>query len=92
MPDVPTISESGVPGFSTSVWFALWGPGNLPPALTARIHADVSKVLELAPTREFFKTNSFQRVDITPAQFGELITSDLEHWSRLIQAVGARIE
>jgi tripartite-type tricarboxylate transporter receptor subunit TctC len=92
MPDVPTISESGVPGFSTSVWFALWGPGNLPPALTARIHADVSKVLELAPTREFFKTNSFQRVDITPAQFGELIASDLEHWSRLIQAVGARIE
>ena len=46
-PDLPTIAESGVPGFQTSVWFALWGPPNMPPELVAKIHADVSKVLDL---------------------------------------------
>jgi len=91
-PDLPTISESGVPDFQTSVWFALWGPPSLPADLTQKIHADVSKVLDLPQTRDFFKTNSFERVDLSPTQFGALIESDLKHWTRLINAVGAKIE
>jgi tripartite-type tricarboxylate transporter receptor subunit TctC len=91
-PDLPTIAESGVSGFETSVWFALWGPPNMPADLVKKIHADVSKALDLPETREFFKTNSFQRVDLTPAQFGTLIDNDLKHWTRLINAVGARVE
>ncbi len=43
-------------------------------------------------SREFFKTNSFERVDLSPAQFGALIESDLKHWTRLINAIGAKIE
>ena len=91
-PDLPTVSESGVPGFQTSVWFALWGPANMPPELVAKIHADVTKVLDLPQSREFFKTNSFERVDLPPSKFGELVQSDLAHWSALIKAVGAKIE
>jgi tripartite-type tricarboxylate transporter receptor subunit TctC len=91
-PDLPTISESGVPDFQTSVWFALWGPPSLSAALTQKIHADVSKALDLPQTRDFFKTNSFERVDLSPTQFGALIESDLKHWTRLINAVGAKIE
>ncbi len=91
-PELPTVSESGVPGFQTSVWFALWGPANMPPELVAKIHADVAKVLDLPQSREFFKTNSFERVDLSPSKFGELVQSDLEHWTALIKAVGAKIE
>ena len=91
-PDLPTIAEAGVPGFSTSVWFALFGPANMPPEVVAKIHADVSKVLDLPESREFFKTKSFERVDLTPKQFDELIQSDLKHWSALINAVGAKID
>ena len=46
-PELPTIAEAGVPGFSTTVWFALFGPANMPPELVDKIHADVSKVLDL---------------------------------------------
>lgn len=91
-PDLPTISESGVPGFQTSVWFALWGPANMPPDLVNKIHADVAKVLDLPQSREFFKTNSFERVNLSPEQFGQLIESDLKHWTKVIDAVGAKIE
>jgi len=91
-PDLPTVAETGVPGFETSVWFALWGPANMPRELVAKIHSDVAKVLDLPQSREFFKTNSFERVDMSPAQFGELIQNDLKHWSTLIKAVGAKIE
>jgi tripartite-type tricarboxylate transporter receptor subunit TctC len=92
MPDLPTVSEAGVPGFQTSIWFGLWAPANLPPDVLAKIHADVSKALDLPQTREFFKSNSFERVDLSPKQFEELIQSDLKHWSALITAVGAKVE
>jgi tripartite-type tricarboxylate transporter receptor subunit TctC len=91
LPDLPTIAET-VPGFQTSVWFGLWGPAKMPPELVARIHADVSKALELPETRQFFKTNSFERVDLSPQEFGKLIQNDLQHWGALITAVGAKID
>jgi tripartite-type tricarboxylate transporter receptor subunit TctC len=91
LPDLPTVAET-VPGFKTSVWFGLWGPANMPPVLVAKIHADVSKALDLPETRQFLKTNSFERVDLSPQQFGELIQSDLKHWSALINAVGVKID
>jgi tripartite-type tricarboxylate transporter receptor subunit TctC len=64
----------------------------MPPGLVAKIHADVSKALDLPETRQFLKTNSFERVDLSPQQFGELIQSDLKHWSALINAVGVKID
>jgi tripartite-type tricarboxylate transporter receptor subunit TctC len=91
-PDLPTIAEAGVPGFSTTAWFALFGPAAMAPGLVAKIHADVAKVLELPQTREFFRTNSFERVDLTPAQFSRLVQSDLDHWGALIKAVGAKLD
>jgi tripartite-type tricarboxylate transporter receptor subunit TctC len=91
-PDLPTIAESDVPGFATSVWFAMWGPPHMPAELVNKIYADVSKALDLPQSREFFTANSFERVDLSPAQFGVLVESDLKHWTSLINAVGAKIE
>jgi tripartite-type tricarboxylate transporter receptor subunit TctC len=91
-PGLPTIAEAGVPGFSTSVWFALLGPANMAPELAARIHADVGKVLDLPQTREFFEKNSFERVTLSPAQFSKLIEDDSRHWEALIKSVGAKLE
>ena len=81
-----------MPGFSTTAWFALWGPPNMAPELVARIHADVAKVLELPQSREFFRINSFERVDLSPAQFSQLIQDDLKHWGALVKTVGAKLD
>jgi len=91
-PELTTIAEAGVPGFSTTAWFALFGPANMASELVAKIHADVAKVLELPQSREFFRVNSFERVDLTPAQFSKLIEDDLAHWGALIKAVGAKLD
>lgn len=90
-PDIPTVSET-IPNFQTSIWFGLWGPAKLPPEILAKIHGDVSKALSLPETRDFFKTSSFARDDLSPAEFGKLIQSDLAHWSAIIKATGAKIE
>src|SRR5258708_9828021 len=88
-PDLPTIAEAGVPGFSTTAWFALFGPANMAPEVVAKIHADVAKVLELPQSREFFRVNSFERVHLKPAQFSNLIQNDLAHWGPLLTAASA---
>jgi tripartite-type tricarboxylate transporter receptor subunit TctC len=91
LPDLPTVAET-VPGFTTSVWFGLWGPAKMPPALVAKIYADVSRALDLPESREFFKANSLARIGLTPPEFGALVASDLKHWTTLIDAVGAKAE
>jgi tripartite-type tricarboxylate transporter receptor subunit TctC len=91
-PDLPTVAEAGVPGFSTTAWFALWGPGKMAPDLVNRIHSDVSKVLQLPQTREFFATNSFERMDLSPAQFAQLIRNDSKHWGHLIKTLGVSLD
>ena len=72
--------------------FALWGPANMAPDLVKRINADVGKILELPQSREFFQTNSFERVDLSPQDFAKLVQSDLKHWSALINALGVKID
>jgi tripartite-type tricarboxylate transporter receptor subunit TctC len=90
-PELPTVSET-VPGFNTSVWFGLWGPGKMAPELVAKIHADVSKALDHPDTRKMFQTNSFERIDLSPQDFGKLIQSDLKHWTDLIRLTGVKID
>jgi tripartite-type tricarboxylate transporter receptor subunit TctC len=91
LPELPTVSET-IPDFNTSVWFGLWGPGKMAPELVAKIHADVSKALDHPDTRKMFQTNSFERVDLSPQDFGKLIQSDLKHWSDLIRSTGVKID
>jgi len=90
-PELPTVSET-VPGFNTSVWFGLWAPGKMAPELVAKIHADVSKALDHPETRKMFQTNSFERIDLSPQDFGKLIQSDLKHWTDLIRSTGVKID
>jgi tripartite-type tricarboxylate transporter receptor subunit TctC len=91
-PDLPTVAEAGVPGFSTTVWFALFGPAGMSPELTKRIHADVSKVLDAPQSKEFFQKNGFERVTDSPAEFAKLVDHDIEKWDTLIKQVGAKID
>jgi len=91
-PDLPTIAEAGVPGFSTSVWFALFGPAGMPPELVDKVYADVSKVLDLPQTKEFFAKNSFERVTDSPAEFAKLVEHDTAKWKALIDQVGAKVD
>lgn len=91
-PDLPTISEAALKGFSTSIWFALLGPANMPENLVKKIHADVMKALDTPQTRDFFEKNSFERVTLSPAEFGQLIEKDSKHWDALIKSVGVKVQ
>jgi len=74
------------------VWFALFGPANMPPDLVKRIHADVSKVLDAQQSKEFFQKNVFERVPDSPAEFARLVDHDIDKWGTLIKQVGVKID
>jgi tripartite-type tricarboxylate transporter receptor subunit TctC len=87
-PDLPTIAESGVPGFSTGGWWGLFGPAGLPQPVVDKIRTDADSALVSPDARSMFATNTFQLVRKTPEQFVQFIRDDLGNWARQIKAAG----
>ena len=92
-PDLPTVAESGFPGFQSGTWFGILGPANVPAGVVAKIHADVTRILSAPDFREQNLTKlGLETEAITPEQFGQLIRADLERWGKLVKATGARAD
>ena len=89
-PDLPTVAESGLPGFSTGAWWGLFGPANLPPAIVDKIRTEVTRVLTTPEARKLFETNTFEVVQKSPEQFVQFIRDDLDNWGRQIKAAGIK--
>jgi len=91
-PGLPTIAESGLPGFSVSTWFGIFGPAAMAPALVDKVRDGVNDVLATEKSAEHFKNSSCERVTATPQQFHDLIVADARHWRGIIDAVGIKPE
>jgi tripartite-type tricarboxylate transporter receptor subunit TctC len=92
LPDLPTIAESGVPGYDASNWWALATPAGTPPAIIDRLNAEVTTFLRLPETRKRF-TDEGAEVDIkTPAEIRRLIPIDMAKWAQVAKAAGMRAE
>jgi len=89
-PHLPTVAESGLADYEVDVWFGLLGPAGLPPAVVATINADVNRILEDPRVRSGLLTQSFEPYGGSPAQFGDLIRSELKRWGKLIKDVGIK--
>jgi tripartite-type tricarboxylate transporter receptor subunit TctC len=87
-PDLPTVAESGVPGFSTGAWWGLLGPAKLPDAIVAKIRTDLTRVLDSPEMKKIYAFNTMERDDMTTAQFTQFIHDDTENWTRQIKAAG----
>ena len=89
-PDLPTVAESGLPGFSTGAWWGLFGPGNLPSQITHKIRTEVSRILGTPEMQKIFAANTMELLDLTPEQFAQFIRDDLDNWRRQIEAAGIK--
>lgn len=91
-PDIPTAMEQGVPGFSVSTWFAIFGPAGLSPAVIAKIRDGVEAALGSEKSAEFLKNGSCERMKATPQQISDIVATDYGHWGKVIQTVGIQAE
>jgi len=92
LPDVPTIAESGIPGYDISAWFGLAAPVATPSEVVARLHREVVKAIASPETRTRFAQIGFEPVGSSPAEFDRLIRRDLERFGRIIREAGIRAD
>src|SRR5712691_3361846 len=93
VPDLPTVAESGVPGYEAGTWFALMGPAGMPRETVARIYGDTRKILDNPGFREQYVTRQwFEAVGNTPEQFAEYLKSEYARWDRLIRLSRVSVE
>ena len=91
-PDVPTIAESGVPGFEVATWYGVLAPGGTPPAVVEQLNSAFVKVAQSPDVKEKLIALAFDPVTDTPAQFSALIAGELRKWAKVVKESGARAE
>ena len=93
LPSLPTVSESGVPGYEAGTWFALVGPAGMPRDVTSTIHRDVTKVLNEPAFKERYVAKQwFEVVGNTPDEFARFLQTEYERWERLVKLSGVKVE
>jgi len=92
LPDVPTIAESGVPGYEAHNWWGLLAPAGTPAPVIEKLHRDLTSVLSSRETEKRFETEGAEVVRMTPAEFGGFISAELVKWSRVAREVGITAE
>ena len=85
LPNVPTVAESGLPGFDMVSWYGLWGPANLPKEMTARLAAEVKKAVRSPLAVERLGDQGFDAVGSTPEEFATFIQQEYVKYGRIIK-------
>lgn len=92
VPDIPTIAESGLPGFDVFSWFAFWVPVRTPPDVVARINADTNAALAHASVKPRFEELGADPKGSTQAELAAFLKSEIDKWGPLIQEAKLRVE
>lgn len=85
-PELPTVAESGLPGFVSTTWFGIYGPRGLPADITARLNAEFNKAMQSAEVRErLARLGADVAAANTPAQFAAMVQGDSDRWAAIIR-------
>ena len=91
-PDLPTIAESGYPGFEARAWQGIAGPAGLPPDVVKQLQAAIAKVMAMPEVRSRLVEGGLDPIVTTPEEFGEFIRAEIAKWSKVAKDVGARVD
>jgi tripartite-type tricarboxylate transporter receptor subunit TctC len=91
-PELPTVTEAGVPGYETVLWHGLIGPKGMPRPVVERLNAEVSKLLQLKETAEQLQNDGVSPAGGTPEEFLAVITREIEVWRRVVSDAGVKLE
>ena len=92
VPNIPTVSESGLPGFDSTNWFGVFGPAGMSPAVAQKIDGELNRILRDPAVKERFKTLGFEITGGTPAQFAEVVQSESRRWAKVIRDARIKVE
>jgi tripartite-type tricarboxylate transporter receptor subunit TctC len=88
VPGVPTVSESGVPGFNMTSWWGMFGPAGLPQPVVTRLNTELVRILKLPDVQKTFATLGVDAATSTPEELAALVKSEVPKYAKLIQEIG----
>jgi tripartite-type tricarboxylate transporter receptor subunit TctC len=92
LPGVPTVAESGLPGFEASSWYGLLAPAMTPRAIVERLNREALRVLQLPEVRDRFMAEAFEVPRDTPEQFAAHIKADVPKWAKVVKEAGIKAD
>jgi tripartite-type tricarboxylate transporter receptor subunit TctC len=92
VPDVPTISEAGVPGYEAFNWWGIVAPAGTPAAVTKRLYGDITAIVASPEVQKWFTTEGAEAVNKTPEEFRKLISSEIVKWGKVVKQAGIKAE
>jgi tripartite-type tricarboxylate transporter receptor subunit TctC len=92
MPSVPTIAESGLPGYDVSIWLGVLAPAGTPADIVDRLNAEIGKVMSDPEMKAQLAKAGIEALHSTPAEFAATIRNDTAKWSKVVKASGATVD
>jgi len=92
IPDVPTIAESGLPGYEALIWYGYMAPAKTPKAIVERLHREITGIVNTPEVRQFFVSQGNDVVAGTPAQFAKVIKDDADKWGAIGKRIGVTLD
>ena len=92
MPDVPTISEAGVKGYETTIWIGIMAPAGTPRAVTERLNAEITKVVNRPDVKKVWGEQGAQPMTMTVTEFEKYLHADIAKWAKVVKISGARAD
>ena len=92
LPNVPTVAESGVPGYEATAWSMLMAPAQTPRALVTRIHTTTARAIDNAEVRKRYASEGGEAVGSTPEAAAKYLTAEIQRWAKVIKEAGVRSE
>src|SRR5262245_44242296 len=90
LPDLPTIAESGYPGFETRTWYGLFGPAGMPADIVRKLHADTDKVMRMPEVANNLVAQGWDIAVSPPDQFSAVLPSEFDRWSAVVKRAGIK--
>jgi tripartite-type tricarboxylate transporter receptor subunit TctC len=91
-PDVPTLSEAGVPGYEATIWLGLMAPAGTPKPIIDGLNSAVNKVINSPDVKENWAKQGALPMGMTPDEFGKFIRADVQKWAKLVKETGMKVQ
>lgn len=92
LPAVPTVSESGLPGYDVSSWYGMYSAARTPGAIVAKLNAEIAAALKAPDVLERLSSLGAQPAPTSPEEFGRITRDEIKRWAKVVQESGARID
>jgi tripartite-type tricarboxylate transporter receptor subunit TctC len=92
LPDVPTVSEAGVPGYEAGIWLGLMAPAGTPKPILERLNAEISRIIQAPEVKENWMKQGAAPMSMTLDQFDKFLRDEIVKWAKVVKVSGAKVD